>query len=111
MQKTVVQKIELPELTDTISSAGATLNLPLPFLGNMKVSLAVRVGTLSITIDKLQSIKENEVLTLDNALSEPVDVIVDGHIIARGKLVAAGDNFGVQLTELLLPNPKNSTQS
>ena len=39
-------------------------------------------------------------LKLDRPVDDPVDVMLDGHLVARGRLVAVGDEFGVQLTEL-----------
>lgn len=104
MQSPVVQKVELPELTEIHQASSTPLDLPLPFLGGMKVNVAVRVGSTSITIAELQALKSKEVIKLDNLLGDPVDVLVEGHLVARGTLVAAGDNFGVQIAEILLPN-------
>ena len=38
-------------------------------------------------------------LALDRALDQPLDVLLDGHVVARGTLVAVGDHFGLRLTE------------
>jgi flagellar motor switch protein FliN/FliY len=41
------------------------------------------------------------VLSLNKETSEPVDVLLDGKVVARGNLVAVGDSFGVQIIEIL----------
>jgi len=40
------------------------------------------------------------VLTLDKTTRDPVDVLIDGKVVARGSLVAVGDHFGVRITEV-----------
>ena len=53
-----------------------------------------------LTIDKLFSLAANDVVALDRDLEAPVDVRLNDKIIARGTLVAVGDNFGVRITEI-----------
>lgn len=110
MQSPAVQKVELPEMTEVHQRQSISLDLPLPFLGNMKVKVAVRVGSTTITVAELQALKSKEVLKLDSLLGDPVEVLVEGHLVARGALVAAGDSFGVQISEMLL-RPDQSTKA
>jgi flagellar motor switch protein FliN/FliY len=46
------------------------------------------------------NMKDAHVLKLDAALDAPVDVLLEGNVVARGQLVAVDDNFGVRITEL-----------
>jgi flagellar motor switch protein FliN/FliY len=78
---------------------GPAVEAPLPFLGAVKVTVDVRVGRLESTVGELLALREGTVLTLDRAVDRPLDVLLDGHVVARGTLVAVGDHFGLRLTE------------
>ena len=69
----------------------------------VKVMLQVRVGEAVMTVGELLAARENEVLVLDHAVEQPVDLVVEGHVVARGQLVVVDGNFGVRITELPLP--------
>jgi flagellar motor switch protein FliN/FliY len=69
----------------------------------VKVRLQVRVGESVMTVGELLGARENEVLLLDRAVEQPVDLLVEGHVVARGHLVAVDGSFGVRITELPLP--------
>ena len=84
--------------------SGEPLGKPLlssawPFLGSVKVHVSVRVGGTEASVAELLELKEGSVLTLDRLVDEPLDVLVDGHVVARGVLVAVGEHFGVRITE------------
>ena len=66
----------------------------------VKVRLEVRLGECEMSVGELFDLKADAVVALDRDVSAPVDVLLDGRLIARGTLVAAGDNFGVRITEI-----------
>lgn len=66
----------------------------------VKVRLQVRLGECEMSVGELFDLKPDAVVTLDRDVSAPVDVFLDDRLIARGTLVAAGDNFGVRITEI-----------
>jgi flagellar motor switch protein FliN len=101
MTSNIVNRIELPALVgrdDTETALGERLDL----VGHVTVRLSVALGTAEITIDRLFSLSASDVIELDSELDAPVDVRLNGKVIARGTLVAAGDNFGVRITEMSL---------
>jgi flagellar motor switch protein FliN/FliY len=61
------------------------------------------VGTVEMTVGELLGAKEHQVLRLDAAVDQPVDVLLEGQVVARGVLVAVDDRFGVRITELPRP--------
>lgn len=69
-------------------------------LRDVQVKLTVSVGTAHITVGDLLSAKAQQVLRLDRGVEQPVDVLLDGHVVARGTLVAVDECFGVRITEL-----------
>lgn len=102
MKVSTAQVVELPELPHNANpgSGPSILSGNLDVIGSVKVALTVRVGDALVTVDELMNMKEAHVLKLDAALDAPVDVLLEGKVVARGQLVAVDDNFGVRITEL-----------
>lgn len=100
LSKTVVNEIELVEvesrpLKKILSETDVSL------VEHVPVSLTALVGTLTINLGHLFALKEGEVLALNESLDEPVSLLLNGKIIARGDLVAVDDNFGFKITEIV----------
>jgi flagellar motor switch protein FliN/FliY len=104
--KTLVNEIELEPLADDADESHQTLvRSAWPFLGSVKVRLAVRVGGAEISVADLMGFKEGSVVELDQLVDEPMEVMIDGHVVARGTLVAVGDHFGVRISEAIVTSP------
>jgi flagellar motor switch protein FliN/FliY len=96
----VVSNIELEELTGS-SDRTPALGERLDLIGHVKVKLTVALGATELSIAKLFSLSPNDVLALDRGVEAPVDIRLNEKVIARGTLVAVGDNFGVRVTDIL----------
>ena len=72
-------------------------------LQSVRVQLQVCVGRAEMTVADLLGAREREVLLLDRAVDAPVDLLLEGQVVARGQLVAVDGSFGVRVTELPLP--------
>lgn len=96
------QVVELPHLPHPghAGTGAGILSGNLNVIGGVKVALTVRVGGVVVSVDELMNMKDAHVLRLDAALDTPVDVLLEGNVVARGQLVAVDDNFGVRITEL-----------
>ena len=70
-------------------------------LKDVQVTLEFRLGEATISAQQLFSLHDGAVIELARAVDDPVDVLLNGKLIARGQLVAAGDQFGVQVTEII----------
>jgi len=98
-----ISMIDLGEMRVDASDAreGATKVMadvnPLHFV---KTKLQVIVGELEISVGDLLNAKEHQVLVLQTNLSEPVSLVLEGHVVARGQLVAVDGNFAIRITEL-----------
>jgi flagellar motor switch protein FliN/FliY len=95
----VAQEIELSPLTAAAGGTAPALQVPPPFLKAVKVKVTVRVGQAELSVGELLETRQGGVLALDRLVDQPLDVLVDEHVVARGTLVAVGDHFGVRLTE------------
>lgn len=104
---TIAHEIELEPLTDIPPGGKPLPGSAWPFLGSVKVQVAVRVGGAETSVAELLQMKQGAVLALDRLVDEPLDVLVDGHVVARGALVAVGEHFGVRITETVTAPAQN----
>ena len=69
-------------------------------LRHVKAKLTVCVGTAELTVGELLGATEQQVIRLDRSVDDPVEILLEGHVVARGTLVAVDDQFAVRITEL-----------
>jgi len=67
---------------------------------DIPLNVEVVVGTTVIQIRELINLGPGSVLELDRETTEPVDVKVNGKLIAKGELVVVGEKFGIRITEI-----------
>lgn len=72
-------------------------------LRQIKTRLRVCVGEATITVGELLAAQEHQVLRLDRTLDQPVDLMLEGRVVAQGQLVAVDDHFAVRITALPIP--------
>jgi flagellar motor switch protein FliN/FliY len=101
---TSIEHVELPAASQARSSGAAAL-LPnaVEVVHDTNVVLEVRLGEATLSIRQLLDLREGSVVELTAALDDPVDIVLNGKVIARGQLVAQGEQFGVQITEIKTP--------
>ena len=69
--------------------------------GAISVRLSVEVGAIKMCLRDVLALQVGAVHTLDRRLDQPVDVLINDRLIARGEIVSIGDRFGVKLTEIV----------
>ena len=89
------------ELESSGQSAAADVNLDLVL--DVPVNVSLRVGSTDIAIRDLVRLVEGSVVALDQDAGEPMDVLVNGTLIAHGEIVVVDDRFGVRLTDVVSP--------
>ena len=94
------RSIDLPHLEALASSDPPLLPQRLAAFAGVRTSVTVVAGTASASIGELLALKDGAVLTLDRPVDAPFDVVLDGAVLARGHLVAVGDQFGLRITEV-----------
>lgn len=93
-----VQGVQLPELIPTIS-AGEQRNIGL--LMDVAMELTVELGRTKWKIKDILGMGEGTIIELDKLAGEPVDILVNNNLIARGEVVVIDENFGVRVTEIV----------
>lgn len=94
--------VSLDELHPPISPEGpALLKERLGLFSSVKAKVSAIVGQAEATVGELVSLKEGAVLTLDREVDAPIDLWVEGRLVARGQLSVVGDQFAVRVTEVV----------
>jgi flagellar motor switch protein FliN/FliY len=73
----------------------------------LDVSLQVRVelGSTRMTVEEVLAISPGSIVELDRLAGEPVDIVVNDRLIARGEVVVVEENFGVRVTDIITQRP------
>ncbi len=86
---------EVPEPESVASGANLDVVLDIP------VTLSMEVGRRRMTIRDLLKLSQGSVLELDRDVGAPMDVMVNGTLIAQGEVVVVNDRFGIRLTDVV----------
>lgn len=95
-----MQDIELQEVDNLDGQGEPLVNRDYALLNNVKVDLTVQVGTVTMTVDELFSIKKGQVVKLNEAIDKPINLLLDDKVIAKGKLTVCDDNFAIEVMQV-----------
>ncbi len=95
-----IQPIDLPVLGAAACTKSAAPSSRLAALSNVNAELTIVAGRATSKVGEILSMKEGTVLTLTSPLNAPFDVMLGETVVARGELVAVGDQFGVRIVEV-----------
>lgn len=87
-------------------AASATSGEGLRLLENIGVKLTVEVGRAELTIKDLLRLSEGSVIELDRLAGDPLDVLVNGTLIAKGEVVMVGERFGIRFGQIIDPEKR-----
>ncbi|MDR2636788.1 MAG: flagellar motor switch protein FliN [Zoogloeaceae bacterium] len=73
---------------------------------DIPVQLTVELGRTKITIKNLLQLAHGSVVELDAMAGEPMDVLINGTLIAQGEVVVVNDKFGIRLTDIITPSER-----
>ena len=85
---------------------GSKADVNLDLVLDIPVDVSLRVGSTDISIRDLVSLVEGSVVALDTDAGEPMDVLVNGTLIAHGEIVVVDNRFGVRLTDVVSPTER-----
>lgn len=77
---------------------------PLDILQDVELDLRIELGRTEMLIEEVVELKEGSVVTLDKLAGDPVDILVNGRLIAKGEVLVLNDNFCVRVAEILTPD-------
>ncbi|MBB3329918.1 flagellar motor switch protein FliN/FliY [Halomonas campaniensis] len=78
----------------------------LEMIMDIPVKLAVELGRTRITIKQLLELAQGSVIELDGLAGEPMDILINGYLIAQGEVVVVEDKYGIRITEIITPSER-----
>lgn len=96
-----IQPAELDELTEAKGNLNEDESRKLETILDIPVNISMEVGRSKISIRNLLQLNQGSVVELDRVAGEPLDVLVNGTLIAHGEVVVVNDKFGIRLTDVI----------
>ena len=91
------------------TSSGSSADAPVRDINmvlDIPVQLSVELGRTKVSIKHILQLGQGSVVKLDAMAGEPMDVLVNGYLIAQGEVVVVNDKFGIRLTDVVTPSER-----
>jgi len=95
------EAVELEELRDEKADITFDEKRKLDTILDIPVTISMEVGRAKISIRNLLQLNQGSVVELERVAGEPLDVLVNGTLIAHGEVVVVNDKFGIRLTDVI----------
>ena len=102
VEEQVEEQTLATEESDQILSSADNLRV----LENIDVKLTVEVGSAELKIRELLRLNEGSVIELDRLAGDPLDILINGTMIAKGEVVMVGERFGIRFVEIVDPQKR-----
>ena len=102
----VEQAGDASHLFPRLSGAAPDAHNDIDMILDIPVQLTVELGRTRIPIKHILQLAQGSVIELDALAGEPMDVLVNGCLIAQGEVVVVNDKFGIRLTDIVTPNER-----
>lgn len=97
----------IQELADQMKAGDDALNKlkvqNLDFILDIPLNVSVELGRSQVVVKDLMQLGQGSVLELDKLAGEPLEVLVNGKLIARGEVVVVNERYGIRLTDIISP--------
>lgn len=106
-QDAQIHKVSVKELTDKVHAGDDALNRlrvqNLDFILDIPLKVTVELGRTTLPIKDLLQLGQGSVLELDKLAGEPLEILVNGKLVAKGEVVVVNEKFGIRLTDIISP--------
>lgn len=87
---------------DGAKAIASDLNLVM----DIPVRMTVELGRTRMTIKELLALSQGSVVALEGLAGEPLDILINGYLIAQGEVVVVSDKFGIRITDIITPSER-----
>jgi flagellar motor switch protein FliN/FliY len=101
-EPTMVDAVPLGDLQSD-AAPGSARDVNLEMILDVPVNLSMEVGRTRMSIRSLMQLNQGSVVELDRAAGDPLDVFVNGTLVAHGEVVVVNEKFGLRLTDVISP--------
>lgn len=102
-----LEEVAILELADEIRAGDDALNKlkvqNLDFILDIPLKVTVELGRSSVLIKELLVLGQGSIIELDKAAGDPLDIYVNGKLVAKGEVVVVNEKFGVRISEIISP--------
>lgn len=95
-----VSEVQFPNLDESFGQ-----QLELDVFSNIPINLSVELGRSQISLKEVYELTEGSIIELERLVGEPLDLVVNGQVIAQGEVVAIDNNYGLRITNILSKVP------
>ncbi len=103
LQESPVESAEFQQLVPEKGSQG---DVNLDAILDVPVTVSMEIGRTRLQIRNLLQLNQGSVVELDRLAGEPMDVLVNGTLIAQGEVVVVNEKFGIRLTDIISPSDR-----
>ncbi|MBP2167161.1 flagellar motor switch protein FliN/FliY [Erwinia toletana] len=96
--ETVFKSLESNDVVGSMQDIDLIMDIP--------VKLTVELGRTKMTIKELLRLSQGSVVALDGLAGEPLDILINGYLIAQGEVVVVADKYGVRITDIITPSER-----
>lgn len=102
-----LESIDIQRLADEVKAGDDALNKlkvqNLDFILDIPLKVTVELGRTEVIIKDLLQLGQGSVLELDKLAGEPLEILVNGKLVAKGEVVVVNEKFGIRLTDIISP--------
>lgn len=95
--------VELPTLEASDTDAGVDASRNLDVILDIPVTISMEIGRTKLPIRNLLQLNQGSVVELERLAGEPLDVLVNGTLIAHGEVVVINERYGIRFTDVVSP--------
>lgn len=99
-------RAQFQELRSDPHAPGQSSDMNMDVILDIPVTISMEIGRTMINIRHLLQLNQGSVVELDRLAGEPMDVLVNGTLIAHGEVVVVNDKFGIRLTDVISPSER-----
>jgi flagellar motor switch protein FliN/FliY len=89
-----------------VKAGGAGSNNDIQMVLDIPVQLSVELGRTKVPIKYILQLAQGSIVELDALAGEPMDVLINGYLIAQGEVVVVNEKFGIRLTDIVTPSER-----
>jgi len=106
--QTTAEKADFDELEQSASSESnqSPKDVDLNVILDVDITLELEVGRTNMSVRELLQLNQGSVVELDRLAGEPLDVLVNGTLVAHGDVVVVNNNYGIRLTDVVSPSER-----
>lgn len=86
--------------------ASAPFSDELNLILDIPVKMTVELGRTKMTVKELLRLSQGSVVSLEGLAGEPLDILINGYLIAQGEVVVVSDKFGIRITDIITPSER-----